>query len=252
MRFSSASPRSECKSPRTLTNGSSSTGAMSLDRTIVMSSLVVNIQYLLIMDGTQSWLSPTVAKGESSTETTNRLRWYGTQPIMACALSKYTRTIEGKWSKLDSPPIGFRSTLARLMRSNGVPAGMMWLTTSSCQRDTLSHRLNSRMDGFGATFCMEHWWVCNETCTYSLRWSPIGSLWRVYNESRPCCWCFDCIEWMIGLKSARSRNCKSWGRKSWVYGGRLASDSFSFLIPLGRFAPCDSHAIFSHVNSQSK
>jgi hypothetical protein len=45
-----------------------------LDRTIVVSSLVFNIQYLLIVDGTQSWLSPTVARGESSTETTNRLR----------------------------------------------------------------------------------------------------------------------------------------------------------------------------------
>jgi hypothetical protein len=45
-----------------------------LDQTIVVSSLVFNIQYLLIVDGTQSWLSPTVARGESSTETTNRLR----------------------------------------------------------------------------------------------------------------------------------------------------------------------------------
>jgi hypothetical protein len=48
--------------------------ALSLDQTIVVSSLVINIQYLLIVDGTQSWLSPTVARGESSTEMTNCLR----------------------------------------------------------------------------------------------------------------------------------------------------------------------------------
>jgi len=177
MRFSSASPRFEYKSPRTLTNGSSSTGALSLDRTIIVSSLVINIEYLLMVDGTKSWLSPTVAKGESTTETTNRLRWYGTRPIMACTFSKYARTMEGKRSKLDSPPIGFGSTLARLMRSNGVPSEMMWLTTSSCQRNTLSHGLNSRMDGFGAVFRTEHCWARNETCTCSFRWSPAASPW---------------------------------------------------------------------------
>ncbi len=127
------------------------------------------------MDGTQSWLSPTAARGESTTETTNRLRWYGTRPIMADAFSKYARTIEGKRSKLDSPPIRFGSTLARLMRSNGVPSGMMWLTASSCQRDTLSHGLNSRMDGFGVAFRTKHWWAYNETCTCSFRWSLVGS-----------------------------------------------------------------------------
>jgi hypothetical protein len=35
--------------------------------------------------------------------------------------------------------------------------------------------------------------------------------WRVYDESWPYCWCFDYIEWMISLKSARSWNCKSHG-----------------------------------------
>ncbi len=56
-----------------------------------------------------------------------------------------------------------------------VPAGMMWLTASSCQRDILSHGLNSQMDGFGATFDTEHWWVCNDSCTCSFRWSLAGS-----------------------------------------------------------------------------
>jgi hypothetical protein len=171
MRFSNASLRSECKSPITVTNGLSSTGALSLDWTIV-TSLVINIQYLLIMDGTQRWLSPTVATRESSIEMTNRQRWYGTRPITACAFSKYARTIKGKRSKLDSLPIGFKSTLVCLMWSNRVLAGMMWLTTSLCQRKILSHGLNSRMDGFGVTFDMEHWWAYNDSCTCSFRWNP--------------------------------------------------------------------------------
>jgi hypothetical protein len=29
----------------------------------------------------------------------------------------------------------------------------------------------------------------------------------------------------------------------------LAFNSFSFLIPLGRFAPCDSHAVLSPINN---
>ncbi len=73
--------------------------------------------------------------------------------------------------------------------------------------------------------------------------------WRVYNESWSYCWCFDYIKWMISLKSSRSWNCKSQGQKSWVYGGCLAFNSFSFLIPLGRFAPCDSHAVLSPIDS---
>ncbi len=68
----------------------------------------------------------------------------------------------------------------------------------------------------------------------------------------PYCWCFDYIEWMISLKSTRSWNCKSQGQKSWIYGSCLAFNSSSFLIPLGRFAPCDSHAIFSLIDSWSK
>jgi hypothetical protein len=140
-----------------------------------MSSFVISAQYFLRVDGTQSWLSPTVATGESSRETTNRLRWYGTRLMMVCVLSKYARTIKGKGSKLNSPPLGVGSTLACLTWSNGVPVGMMWLTASSCQQEILSHGLNSRMDGFGATFDVEHWWACNKTCTLSFNWSPIES-----------------------------------------------------------------------------
>jgi hypothetical protein len=141
-----------------------------------MSSLAINVQYLSIVDGTQSWLSPTVATRESSTETTNRLKWYGTRPIMACAFSKYVWTIRGRWSKLNSPLMGVRSTPAHLTCSNGVPVGMMWLTANLCQRDVLSHGLNSQIDGFDAIFNVEHRWACNEACTCSLSQSPVGSL----------------------------------------------------------------------------
>jgi hypothetical protein len=46
--------------------------------------------------------------------------------------------------------------LACLIWFNGIPAGMMWLTTSLCQWDILSHGPNSQMHGFGATFNIEH------------------------------------------------------------------------------------------------
>jgi hypothetical protein len=87
-------------------------------------------------------------------------------------------------------------------------------------------------------------------------WSVLNSIlqwlvatWRVYNESRPYHWCFDSTKWMISLKSARSCNCRSQGQKNWVYGDCLAFNSFSSLIPLRRFAPCDLHAILSPIDN---
>jgi hypothetical protein len=126
------------------------------------------------VDGTQSWLNPIMAMGESSTETTNRLRWYGTRPIMVYAFSKYVRTINNRQSKLNALLIGVGSTLVCLIWSNGVPARMMWLTSSG-QWNILSHGLNSQIIGFGVVFNIEHWWASNEACTCSLSWSPVGS-----------------------------------------------------------------------------
>ncbi len=175
MRSSNAFAKSKCKLPRTLTNGLSSTRMLSLDRTIIMRSLAISIEYLLVVDGTQSWLSPIVATWESSIKTTNHLKWYGTRPIMFCAFSKYAQTIKGKWSKLNSPLIEVGNTLTCSIWSNGIYVGMMWLTASLCQWDIMNHGLNSQIDGFCAMFNIEHWWASNETCICSLSWSPTWS-----------------------------------------------------------------------------
>ncbi len=127
------------------------------------------------MDGTQSWLSFIVATWESSIETTNHFKWYGTSPIMVCVFSKYAWTMKGKQSKLNSPLIKVRNTSVCLLWSNGVLVRMMWLTTSSCQQNILSHGLNSQIDGFCAMFNIEHWWTSNKACTCSLSWNPTWS-----------------------------------------------------------------------------
>jgi hypothetical protein len=79
-----------------------------------------------------------------------------------------------------------------------------------------------------------HCWVCDCVLNLTLQrvvtgrmYKWISNLWSV----------FDCTGRMISLKSARSWNCRSQGQKNQVYGGCLALDSFSSLIPLGRFAP---------------
>ncbi len=89
---------------------------------------------------------------ESSTKTTNYLRWYGTQPIMVCVFSKYIQTIKDNRSKLNSPLTGVKNMLACLIWSNGMYVIMMWLTISSCQRNILSHGLNSQIDEFCSMF----------------------------------------------------------------------------------------------------
>jgi hypothetical protein len=119
-----------------------------------------------------------MATWESSIETTNHLRWYGTWPIMVFAFSKYAQTINGKQSKLNSLVIEAGSMFACLIWSNGILAGMMWLTTNSCQQNILSHGFKSQIDGFGAMFNIEHWWAINEVCTCSLSWSRVPSYLR--------------------------------------------------------------------------